>query len=86
MSTSISPILQLAATLNLLASGSFQHNVGNDFLIGVAQSTLCKIVSNVTAEIQRKLCPDVIKFSPEGSSECMEFFMDKYKIPGGMYI
>lgn len=86
MSTSVPPILQLAATLSLLASSSFQHNAGNDFLIGLAQSTMCKVVKNVTNEIQNKLCFKMIKFLPDQSEECMEYFMDKFKIPGGSYV
>ncbi|XP_065356427.1 putative nuclease HARBI1 [Calliphora vicina] len=82
MSTSVPPILQLAATLNLLASGSFQHNAGNDFLIGLAQSTMCKVVKKVTKEIEKKLCAKMINFLPNQSEECMEYFMDKFKIPG----
>ncbi|XP_075160229.1 uncharacterized protein LOC142233262 [Haematobia irritans] len=62
ISTSVPQILQLAATLNLLASGSFQHNAGNDFLLGLAQSTMCKVIKNVTIEIQKKLCPIMIQF------------------------
>lgn len=85
MSTSVPPILQLAATLNLLASGSFQHNAGNDFLLGLAQSTMCKVVQSVTIEIQNKLCPRMIQFVPNQSEECMEHFMDKFKLPGGIY-
>lgn len=85
MSTSVSPILQLAATLNLLASGSFQHNVGNDFLLGLAQSTICKIVANIANEIETVLCPKEIQFLPENSIDCMRSFMEKFKLPGGCY-
>lgn len=83
LSTSTPPVLQLAATLTLLASGSFRHYIGNDFLLGLAQSTLCKIVHTTSNEIQRKLCSKVIKFSPTDSSMCMENFMKKFRIPGG---
>lgn len=85
LSTSTPPVLQLAATLTLLDSGSFQLPVyiGNDFLLGLAQSTLCKIVHTTSNEIQRKLCSKVIKFSPTDSSMCMENFMKKFRIPGG---
>lgn len=86
MSTSIPPVLQLAATLSLLASGSFQHNVGNDFLLGMCQGATCKIANRVAKEIERKLCPQHIQFSVEDSSLCMEAFFTKFKIPGGLYI
>lgn len=85
MSTSVTPILQLAATLNLLASGSFQHNVGNDFLLGLAQSTVCKIVRNISSEIENVLCSREIQFLPDESLKCMESFMEKFKCPGGWY-
>ncbi|TMW46778.1 hypothetical protein DOY81_008141 [Sarcophaga bullata] len=45
MSTSVPPILQLASTLTLLASGSFQHNAEIDFLLRLAQRTMSKTLS-----------------------------------------
>lgn len=78
-------MLQLAATLSLLASGGYQHLVGNDFLIGVCQSTVSKIVGNVVKEMEAKLCPQFIKFSPDRLSQCTESFVQKYKIPGGKF-
>lgn len=83
-STSTPPVLQLAATLTLLASGSFQHNVGNDFLLGLSQSSMCRIMNHVVNEMELKLCPKEIQFAPEQSAACMESFMEKYNIPGGM--
>lgn len=85
MSTAVPPMIQLAATLSLFATGSFQHAVGNDYLIGMCQSTVSKFVQNVAKEMEAKLCPNFIQFSPEHSFECMEAFMRKYKIPGGKY-
>lgn len=83
MSTAVPPILQLAATLSLLACGSFQHCVGNDFILGLSQSALCKITNRVSREIQKTLCPCNIKFVPEESMLCREEFVSKYNIPGG---
>ncbi|XP_049301880.1 putative nuclease HARBI1 isoform X1 [Bactrocera dorsalis] len=82
LSTAVPPILQLAATLSLLASGGYQHSVGNDFLIGMCQSTVCKIVGDVVNEMETKLCPHFIKFSPNRLSKCTEYFVEKYKVPG----
>ena len=86
LSTSIPATLQMAATLSLLACGSFQHSVGDDFLLGMAQSTICKIVNHITKEIERKVCPKYIKFMPAESSQCKEYFMRKYKLPGGIFL
>lgn len=77
--------IQLAAILSLLATGGFQHSVGNDFLIGISQSSLCKITKQVVDEMERKLCIQHIKFNPRNSDECKEHFMGKYNIPGGLY-
>ncbi|XP_065356203.1 putative nuclease HARBI1 [Calliphora vicina] len=82
MLTSVPAKLQLAATLSLLAGGSFQYVVGNDYLIGMSQSTICKYVDNCVKELEDKLCPSFINFDPENSYECMDAFMKKYKIPG----
>lgn len=84
LSTGVPPKIQLAATLSLLATSGFQHNVGNDFLIGISQSTLCKIVNRVLKEMERKLCGKFINFSPRNSDGCKEYFMRKYKLPGGL--
>lgn len=83
MSTALPPKLQLAATLSLLASGGFQHTVGNYYLVGMCQSTISKTVSKVVKELETKLCPQFIKFLPDESSECMESFVQKYNLPGG---
>ncbi|XP_065356153.1 putative nuclease HARBI1 [Calliphora vicina] len=82
MSTAVPPKLQLAATLSLLAGGSFQYIVGNDYLVGMCQSTVCKYVNICITELEAKLCPEFIKFDPQNSYECMNTFMTKYKIPG----
>ncbi|XP_017480226.1 PREDICTED: uncharacterized protein LOC108369600 [Rhagoletis zephyria] len=59
--------LQLAASLLLLASGNYQHTVGSDYLIGMCQSTVSKLTSNVLKEMESKLCPEFIKFQPNES-------------------
>ncbi|XP_061390004.1 putative nuclease HARBI1 isoform X1 [Musca vetustissima] len=82
MSSSIPAVLQLASTLSLLASGSFQHTVGNDFLIGMSQSATCRVVQRVAKEMELKLCPEHINFSPDQSALCMEHFCTKFRIPG----
>ncbi|XP_067612918.1 putative nuclease HARBI1 [Eurosta solidaginis] len=78
----VPPILQLAVTLSLLASGGYQHNVGSGYLIGMCQSTVSKLTSHVVAEMERKLCAEFICFEPDDSQSCKEWFGEKYKIPG----
>ncbi|XP_067636049.1 putative nuclease HARBI1 [Eurosta solidaginis] len=78
----VPPVLQLAATLSLLGSGGYQHCVGSDYLVGMCQSTVSKITSHVILEMENKLCPQNIQFHLNETSECKQWFMDKYKIPG----
>ncbi|XP_036325553.1 putative nuclease HARBI1 isoform X2 [Rhagoletis pomonella] len=61
------PVLQLAASLSLLGSGSYQHTVGSDYLIGMCQSTVSKLTSHVLLEMENKLCPEFIKFDVDNS-------------------
>ncbi|XP_054746199.1 uncharacterized protein LOC129250617 [Anastrepha obliqua] len=75
-------VLQLAACLSLLASGGYQHAIGNDYLIGMCQSTVSKLTGNVLEEIEAKLCPKHIKFEPDDSRRCKEWFVENYQIPG----
>ena len=82
-SAGVPPVLQLTATLSLLGSGGFQHSVGYDYLVGMSQSTISKIASNVLKEMETKLCPRHINFEPENSAKCKEWFLQTYKIPGG---
>lgn len=83
LSTTVPPKIQLASTLSLLASGGFQHCVGNDFLIGVSQSAISKITKRVVDSIEHKFCGQFIRFDARGNDECKEYFMSKYQIPGG---
>lgn len=85
ISTSVQPKIQLAAALSLLASGGFQHNVGNDFIIGVSQSAISRILQKFIVEVETKLCQKFIKFCPGESDDCKEYFLRNYKIPGGLF-
>lgn len=62
MSTSVPPILQLAATLNLLASGSFQHNAGNDFLLGFGN--VCAALHNICIKFKVPMYTNVNSTEP----------------------
>lgn len=81
ISSSIPVVLKLACTLSLLGGGGYQQQVGNDFLIGMAQSTISTVVSKVVDELETKLCQKWIRFS--ASEECKMWFVEKYNIPGG---
>lgn len=81
-STRISPTYRLCATLELLASGSYQWTMSNDFVCPLGQSTISETVHGVLKIMQEKLCPMWIKFDPNQSSTCKEYFMRKHNIPG----
>lgn len=76
----IRPELRLAATLELLASGSYQHIIGNDYLIGMAQSTVSTMLWETLDVMEQKLCSTWIKFAPR--DETKEYFFNRFKIPG----
>ncbi|XP_049302023.1 putative nuclease HARBI1 [Bactrocera dorsalis] len=78
----VPPVLQLATTLSHLAGGGYQHSVGSDYLIGICQSTVSKLTSHVLKEMETMLCPQFIRFTPEDSLTCKEWFVQQYKIPG----
>lgn len=67
-------------TLELLAKGSYQDTIGNDFSIGMAQPTVSKIFWEVIEKMENALCSNWIKF--ELSQETKEYFYEKHKIPG----
>ncbi|XP_036334509.1 putative nuclease HARBI1 [Rhagoletis pomonella] len=48
----------------------------------MCQSTVSKVVSRVVLEMERKLCPEFIRFAPHDSFSCKDWFVEKYKIPG----
>lgn len=83
-STYIPPMLQLAATLNILGGGAYQRQVGSDWAAPMGQSTIAEITSKVIKRMQSVLCPLMIKFVPMESTK--EFFFEKYRIPGGIII
>ncbi|XP_053957928.1 putative nuclease HARBI1 [Anastrepha ludens] len=78
----VAPVIQLAATLSLLASGGYQHSISSDYLVGMSQSTFSKLTSHVLLEMENKLCPQHVQFDPGDSSRCKKWFADKYKIDG----
>lgn len=61
-STSIPNILKIAATLRFCAQGSYQKSVGQDFLVGMSQSTVSSVLGEVINLIEEKLCSKWISF------------------------
>ena len=52
----IPPKLKLAATLRFLAEGSYQKSIGQDFHLGMAQTTVSKILEETLKILENKLC------------------------------
>ena len=75
----ISNTLTLVTTLMLLAQGSYQSSVGNDFNLGLSQPTVSLIL-----EETRVICPIFIKFemTEEEKPECKLHFYEKTGLPG----
>ena len=61
-STCISSKVKLAATLRFFAQGSYQSSVGNDFNLGLAQSTVSTILTETINVLEAVICPLYIKF------------------------
>lgn len=80
--TGIPPILQLAVTLNIFASGGYQINVGSSKLTSMSQSQVSKILCNTLKRLEEHLCPRFIKMDENKFSFSRSYFFNKYKIPG----
>lgn len=61
-STSIPNILKVAAMLRFCAHGSYQTSVGQDFLVGMAQSTVSKMMSEIFNAMEENVCSKWISF------------------------
>ncbi|XP_017472630.1 PREDICTED: uncharacterized protein LOC108363697 [Rhagoletis zephyria] len=58
--TSVSPLNQVVAAIQFFAGGSYQHGVGADYNVGMGQASMSQ--SKFLEVMQRKLCPEWIKF------------------------
>lgn len=56
-------VIKLAAGLKIFAQGSYQLSVSNDFNVGLAQSTVSVILTELLHVMKKYLCPKEIKFS-----------------------
>jgi hypothetical protein len=76
----IQPRSKLCATLEILSSGSYQAVIGNDYSIGMAQSTVSTIFTETLDIMERTLCSEFIKFEPTQATKT--YFYDKFNFPG----
>lgn len=83
-STSIPPLLKLAATLKFLAQGGYQHQIGQDRFLGISQQSISSCITEVCNSINKVLCPKHISFelSEEEKREANIHFFNKCGIPG----
>lgn len=81
-SSAVPPILQLATTLNILASGGYQSNIGNNRFLSMAQTTVSKVFKNTLQVLENEFCGRWIKLNEEEFDACRRFFFQKYKFPG----
>ncbi|XP_067636587.1 uncharacterized protein [Eurosta solidaginis] len=83
-STAISRQQKLSLCLRILAEGSYQNAVGKDYMLGMAQSTVSKVFSELLEIMERELCEKWInlKMNDEEQMESRNYFFNKSKIPG----
>lgn len=83
-STFIPTTLKLATTLRFLAQGSYQLSVGNDFNLGLSQSSVSLILEETLNVLQNVICPQFIKFemTDEEKMESKLYFFEKTGFPG----
>lgn len=81
-STYIPPVLRLAITLTVLASGGYQGVVSNDFICPVSKTTVSSVLDEVLFKAEECICNKWIKLSKNNES-CKQYFFQKYNIPGG---
>ncbi|XP_065091049.1 putative nuclease HARBI1 [Ochlerotatus camptorhynchus] len=84
LSTSVPPMIMLAASLRFFAEGNYQKGVGNDRFIGLAQPTMSKVLQLVLDIIETEVCPAVIQFPfEERETNAIKLgFYDKTGFPG----
>lgn len=80
----ISPKEKLIACLRFFAGGSYQHCVGKDFNVNVAQPTFSKMLNEVVDSLEINLCSKWISLSMHHRDEVEAklFFYEKSRIPG----
>lgn len=84
VSSSISSISRLVAVLTFMGEGEYQHGVGKNHEVGMAQSTFSETLTRVLDILERKLCPVWIKLEmndAEKKQAKMNFYR-KARFPG----
>ena len=80
-SISVPAIIKLTAALRFFAEGGYQKGTGNDFNVGLAQSTMSKTLKEILNILEVEICPDLIKF-PESDIEKSAIKLDFYTKTG----
>lgn len=77
-------ILKLAATMRILAEGSYQKGAGNDYNVGLSQSSVSKVFKECINAMNSELCKSWISFkmSENEKFEIKEHFYNKNGFPG----
>ncbi|XP_053955242.1 putative nuclease HARBI1 isoform X1 [Anastrepha ludens] len=85
-SCSISSLQRLSSVLRFFAEGGYQHGVGKDFDIPMAQSTFCGVLKDVLHTLQCHLCPQWVNLdlSNEEKRQAKMDFYQKYGFPGAI--
>lgn len=83
-SPAIPNVIKLAATLRFLAEGGYQHGIGQDVNIALAQQTMSKVITEVCTAIENKLCPKWINFNltEVEKRKSKQYFYTKFGFPG----
>lgn len=83
-STAIPPLLKLAATLKFLGQGGYQHQIGQDRLLGFSQPSVSLYMSEVCQAIEKNICTKniVLQMTEEKMREAKRTFLEKCGIPG----
>ena len=61
-STSVPAVIKLTAVLRFFAEGGYQKRTGNDFNVGLAQSTMSKTLTEMLNVLETEICSNLIKF------------------------
>lgn len=79
----ITAMIKLCACLRFFAEGGYQKGVARDYQVGMAQSTFCKVLSQVLDVFEEKLCGEWITYPTEEENRATaQDFYRKFGIPG----
>lgn len=76
--------LKLAATMRILAEGSYQKGAGNDYNVSLSQSSVSKVFNECINVMYDELCSMWISFHMNENEkiEAKEHFFNKTGFPG----